>query len=220
MNFIKKTFWVDKSTGDIKKTMAKKKYKVMLVSGGFDPVHKGHLEMIEQARKQADEVWVILNNDNWLRQKKGQEFMGEKERQYIMSQVKGVTKTFVCNPRSSSDNTVCDAIYSAVVAYRREFNDNLSMAFGNGGDRVEGKTPEADYCDSMEVEMVWGLGKKVQSSSWLLEKFNNQENDYWEYRSNQVYRNIPPSRMEKKYKMIGWSLLGLLITLLIILINN
>ena len=64
MNFIKKTFWVDKSTGDIKKTMAKKKYKVMLVSGGFDPVHKGHLEMIEQARKQADEVWVILNNDN------------------------------------------------------------------------------------------------------------------------------------------------------------
>ena len=67
----------------------------MLGSGGFDPVHKGHLEMIAEARKQADEVWVILNNDRWLRQKKGQEFMDQDEREYIMSQVKGVTKTFI-----------------------------------------------------------------------------------------------------------------------------
>ena len=57
-----------------------KKYKVMLVSGGFDPVHKGHLEMIAHAREQADEVWVILNNDSWLRQKKGKAFMKERER--------------------------------------------------------------------------------------------------------------------------------------------
>ena len=57
--------------------MKKKKYKVMLVSGGFDPVHKGHLEMIVEAQKQAEEVWVILNNDFWLRQKKGQEFMDQ-----------------------------------------------------------------------------------------------------------------------------------------------
>ena len=66
----------------------KKEYKVILVSGGFDPVHKGHIEMIEKASEMAEEVWVILNNDSWLREKKGQEFMKEQERQYIMSMIK------------------------------------------------------------------------------------------------------------------------------------
>ncbi len=199
--------------------MAKKKYKVILVSGGFDPVHKGHLEMIAKARELADEVWVILNNDFWLRRKKGQAFMKEREREYIMSQVKGVTETFILNPRSATDNTAIDGIYSAVMAYRRKFGPDvkLSMAFGNGGDRIEGKIPEADYCESMDVDMVWGLGKKVQSSSWLLEKFNNQENDYRQYRSNQ---GRSPERMEHKYKLIGWSLLGLLACLLGIILTQ
>jgi|TARA_B100000085_G_scaffold138489_1_gene126225 D-beta-D-heptose 7-phosphate kinase/D-beta-D-heptose 1-phosphate adenosyltransferase len=151
-----------------------KKYKVMLVSGGFDPVHKGHIEMIEAAAEQAEEVWVILNNDFWLRQKKGRNFMKQNEREYIMSRIKGVTKTFICNPRSASDNTVCDGIYSAVNYYRRNYDSELSMAFGNGGDRGKGNVPEEDYCNSMDVDMVWNLGKKVQSSSWLLEKYFNQ----------------------------------------------
>ena len=151
-----------------------KKYKVMLVSGGFDPVHKGHIEMIEAAAEQAEEVWVILNNDFWLRQKKGRNFMKQNEREYIMSRVKGVTNTFVCNPRSSTDRTVCDGIYSAVNYYRRNYDGELSMAFGNGGDRGKGNVPEEDYCNSMGVDMVWNLGKKVQSSSWLLEKYFNQ----------------------------------------------
>ena len=146
----------------------------MLVSGGFDPVHKGHIEMIEAAAEQAEEVWVILNNDFWLRQKKGRNFMKQNEREYIMSRIKGVTKTFICNPRSASDNTVCDGIYSAVNYYRRNYDSELSMAFGNGGDRGKGNVPEEDYCNSMDVDMVWNLGKKVQSSSWLLEKYFNQ----------------------------------------------
>ena len=146
----------------------------MLVSGGFDPVHKGHIEMIEAASKLAEEVWVILNNDFWLKRKKGRNFMPEKEREYIMSMIKGVTRTFICNPRTPSDTTACDGIYSAVTAYRREIKGELSMAFGNGGDRGHGNVPEEDYCDSMGVDMVWNLGKKVQSSSWLLEKYNNQ----------------------------------------------
>ena len=150
-----------------------KKYKVMLVSGGFDPVHKGHLEMIEKAQEMAEEVWVILNNDFWLRQKKGKPFMKENERQYIMSRIKGVTRTFVCNPRTPTDKTVCDGIYSAVMAYRREYEGELSMGFGNGGDRGKGNIPEEDYCNSMGVDMVWGLGDKVQSSSWLIEKALN-----------------------------------------------
>tara|TARA_R100001015_G_C4627494_1_gene187059 strand:- start:1017 stop:1484 length:468 start_codon:yes stop_codon:yes gene_type:complete len=150
-----------------------KKYKVMLVSGGFDPVHKGHLQMIEAARELADEVWVILNSNSWLRNKKGKAFMKESEREYIMSQIKGVTKTFICNPRIPADKTVCDGIYSAVMAYRREINGKMRMAFGNGGDRVQGNIPEEDYCKSMDVDMVWNLGEKIQSSSWLLEKYQN-----------------------------------------------
>lgn len=149
------------------------KYKVILVSGGFDPVHKGHLQMIEAARELAEEVWVILNNDTWLKQKKGKSFMKEKEREYIMSQVKGVTRTFICHPRIPADKTVCDGIYSAIMAFRRDYDEPLSMAFGNGGDRVKGNIPEEEYCNSMGVEMVWNLGEKIQSSSWLLEKYQN-----------------------------------------------
>ena len=151
-----------------------KKYKVMLVSGGFDPVHKGHLEMIEAARDQADEVWVILNKDRRLVQKKGRKFMKESEREYIMSQIKGVTRTFVCHPRIAGDKTVMDGIYSAIQYYRRNYKGELSMAFGNGGDRGKGTVPEEDYCKGYGIEMVWNLGKKVQSSSWLLEKYYNE----------------------------------------------
>ena len=153
--------------------MAKKKYKVMLLSGGFDPVHKGHVQMIEQARELADEIWIILNNDSWLREKKGKSFMKQSEREYIMSQFKGVTRTFICNPRIPTDKTVSDGIYSAVMAYRRDFTGEMRMAFGNGGDRKIGNIPEEDYCNSMDVDMVWNLGNKVQSSSWLLEKYEN-----------------------------------------------
>mgnify|MGYP003115713142 FL=1 len=198
----------------------KKKYKVMLVSGGFDPVHKGHLEMIAQARKQAEEVWVILNNDRWLREKKGQEFMKASEREYIMSQVKGVTKTFILDPRTPTDKTACDGIYSAVMAYRREFDGKMSMAFGNGGDRVEGNIPEADYCDSMGVDMVWGLGKKVQSSSWLLERANNQEIEYKkprQYRSNQ---GRSPKQQQGNYVAAAISFLGLIMIVLYLMITN
>ncbi len=151
-----------------------KQYKVVLLSGGFDPVHRGHVEMIEAARDIADEVWIILNNDIWLEDKKGKRFMKQSERQYIMSQFKGVKETFICQPRVARDKTVCDGIYSAINLYRRKFDgEELSMAFGNGGDRTKGNTPEEEYCNTMEVDMVWNLGKKVQSSSWLLEKFAN-----------------------------------------------
>ena len=83
--------------------------------------------MIEKAEEMKDEVWVILNNEHWLQQKKGKSFITEKEREYIMSRIKGVTKTFICNPRIPTDKSVCDGIYSAVMTYRREYDDELSM---------------------------------------------------------------------------------------------
>ena len=91
----------------------------------------------------------------------------------FLVQIDGVTKTFICNPRTPTDKSVCDGIYSAVMLYRRLYDGDISMAFGNGGDRGKGNVPEEDYCKSYDVDMVWNLGDKVQSSSWLIEKATN-----------------------------------------------
>lgn len=152
-----------------------KKYKVILISGGFDPVHKGHIECINNAKELADEVWIGLNNDRWLHQKKGKSFMNEGERAFVMSNLKNVDWVYIMNPKDSTDKTAIDFIESARVKYIKE-NGELPkgvMAFGNGGDRTETTTPENDTCTSYGIDSVWGLGEKVQSSSWLLEKYLN-----------------------------------------------
>jgi cytidyltransferase-like protein len=152
-----------------------KKYKVILLSGGFDPVHKGHIECINKAKELADEVWIGLNNDNWLRRKKGKSFMNEKERAFIMSNLKSVDWVYIMNPKSNTDDTAIDFIDMAKLRYIKQ-NGHLGkseIAFGNGGDRTETTTPENDVCDSYGIESVWGLGDKIQSSSWLLEKYLN-----------------------------------------------
>jgi len=200
----------------------KKKYKVILVSGGFDPVHKGHLEMIDEASKLANEVWVILNNDRRLFQKKVQAFMSEEERSYIMSRIKNVSNVIICNPKGGDDKTVCDGIYEAVIQYRRKFKykgKNISMAFGNRGDRVEklSNVPEVDYCESMNVDVVWGLGKKIQSSSWLLEKFQNQElqPENRQYRSNQ---GRSPLKVDRNMKVMYFTFISFIVVAAIALI--
>ena len=155
--------------------MEQKKYKVILISGGFDPVHKGHIECINNAKKLADEVWIGLNNDAWLRRKKGRYFMDSAERKFIMENIKGVDYVYVMRPKIHNDDTAIDFINHARIKYIRE-NDDLPkgvMAFGNGGDRTETTTPENDVCETFGIDSVWGLGEKVQSSSWLLEKYLN-----------------------------------------------
>lgn len=152
-----------------------KKYKVILISGGFDPVHKGHIECIQNAKKLADQVWIGLNNDQWLRRKKGKSFMKEDERAFVMSNLKNVDWVYIMNPHESSDDTAIDFIEQARLKYIKE-NGELPkgvMAFGNGGDRTETTTPENSVCDSYGIDSVWGLGDKIQSSSWLLEKYLN-----------------------------------------------
>ena len=152
-----------------------KKYKVILLSGGFDPVHKGHIECINKAKELADEVWIGLNNDRWLRQKKGKSFMKEQERAFIMSNLKAVDWVYIMNPKDQTDKTAIDFIEQARLRYIKKTGELPKgvMAFGNGGDRIETTTPENDTCDSYGISSVWGLGEKVQSSSWLLEKYLN-----------------------------------------------
>ena len=155
--------------------METKKYKVILISGGFDPVHKGHIECINNAKELAEQVWIGLNNDEWLKRKKGRSFMNENERAFVMSNLKNVDWVYVMNPKDYLDNTAIDFIEVSRKKFIKENSDlpRGVMAFGNGGDRTETTTPENSVCDSFGIDSVWGLGEKVQSSSWLLEKYLN-----------------------------------------------
>lgn len=144
-----------------------KKYDVILLSGGFDPIHKGHIEMIQNARKLAHKVWVGVNSDEWLINKKGKFFMNREERSYICSNIKGVDKVFSDwedDEMGSAVNFIRDAkVFSAGW---------VEIAFGNGGDRKKKNTLEKEYCKQNGIHLVWGLGGKVQSSSDLLKKWN------------------------------------------------
>ena len=132
-----------------------------MVSGGFDPVHIGHIQMIEQAAEWG-EVIVVINSDDWLMRKKGYVFMPWNERAYIMKNIKGVV---LVTGVDDMDNSVCEAI-----GYHRP------DAFANGGDRKKENTPEMELCDEMGVQTLWGVGgkDKPQSSSWLVNKAMEQ----------------------------------------------
>jgi D-beta-D-heptose 7-phosphate kinase/D-beta-D-heptose 1-phosphate adenosyltransferase len=132
------------------------KKKLIAVSGGFDPIHKGHVRMIREASKFGDVV-VILNSDDWLVRKKGYNFMNFEERSYIAGSIKGATLTTGVD---DTDGTVCEAL-------KRIKPD----VFANGGDRYETNTPEMDICKELGIEMMWNVGgEKEQSSSSLVNK--------------------------------------------------
>ena len=126
------------------------------VSGGFDPVHRGHVQMIREA-SQYGNILVILNSDEWLIKKKGYKFMSFEERAYILGNIKGVT---IVTSVDDSDGTVCKAL--------ERFKPD---AFANGGDRYDKNTPEMSVCKRLGIEMLWNIGgEKTQSSSTLVEK--------------------------------------------------
>ncbi len=133
-----------------------KKAPTVMVSGGFDPVHAGHIRMIRDAANFGD-VIVIANSDQWLFRKKGFVFMTFEQRAEILNAIKGV---IVVDSVDDTDGTVCEAI-------RRHKPD----FFANGGDRGRANTPEVDVCKELEIKLLWGVGgdKKLASSSELVE---------------------------------------------------
>ncbi len=143
--------------------MKKKKSKVVAVSGGFDPLHIGHIRYLKEAQKLGDSLVVILNNDHWLRAKKGFVFMPEKERAELVRAVAGVDKVILTSHKlHDSDRSVS-----------RELRKLKPAVFANGGDRTSmAETPEAEVCKKHGIQMVFGVGRggKVQSSSWLVKK--------------------------------------------------
>ena len=136
---------------------------LIAVSGGFDPVHIGHIRMIRDASRYGD-VMVIINSDDWLMRKKGYVFMPYEERAEIMGNIKGVV---LVTSVDDSDGTVCEAL-------RRHRPD----AFANGGDRKTQNTPEMDVCEELGIQMMWAVGgnNKPQSSSWLVNKLKENKN--------------------------------------------
>ena len=136
---------------------------VIIMSGGFDPVHKGHLRMFREASWLGHQVIVGLNSDDWLTRKKGKPFMDFKERKEILEGFKYINQVLAFDDK---DETANDIIKQICSLYR---NFDVNIYFANGGDRTSDNVPEMKVCDELGVEMIWGIGGgKIQSSSWLI----------------------------------------------------
>ena len=138
--------------------------KIIILSGGFDPVHVGHTRMFKAAKDQGAIVVVGVNSDAWLSRKKGKPFMLESERVEILKSFKDIDHVYTFN---DNDNTACDLINKVIGLYSND--KDVKIFFGNGGDRVDSTTPEVDFCNQHSIEMLWGVGgDKIQSSSDLI----------------------------------------------------
>lgn len=142
--------------------------KKVLVTGGFDPLHSGHLEYFKQAKMLGHKLIVGLNSDQWLTRKKGRPFMPFEERAAIIKQLKIVDQVIDFN---DDDDTACHAIYK-VMSSSSESDD---IIFANGGDRGDTNTPEYEmYKNTYGITFQWGVGgtDKKNSSSWILKNWS------------------------------------------------
>lgn len=139
-----------------------------IVSGGFDPIHEGHVEMIKASAQASDGVIVLVNSDDWLCRKKGKNFQNMKTRKTILENIKGVIDVLEFDDK---DNSACDGIRKA----RSKYPDD-SLVFANGGDRGKDNIPEIPVCQECNVELAFGVGgeNKANSSSWILENWNKK----------------------------------------------
>lgn len=142
---------------------SKKRKIVVAVSGGFDPIHIGHIRLFQEAKALGDELVVILNNDNWLEIKRSYVFMPQKEREEIIGILKPVDRVILTkHKKGTKDISVC-----------RELEELKPDIFANGGDRFAHNIPEVAMCKKIGCQMVFNVGRggKIQSSSWLLDKY-------------------------------------------------
>ena len=137
------------------------KKKAIIVSGYFNPIHKGHLEYFNNAKALCDELFVIVNNDYQRELKGSKEFQKEDERMIIVSNIKAVDKVILSIDKN---RTVCETI--RMIA--NQYGANYELGFANGGDQNNDTIPERPICEEMNVALIDGLGDKIQSSSWLL----------------------------------------------------
>jgi cytidyltransferase-like protein len=137
--------------------------KAIIVSGYFNPLHKGHLDLFEKAKEIGDLLIVIVNNDNQREMKGSKFFQDEEERIRIIRSLSIVDMAWVSIDKDSTQNATLKVMVD-------KFYDSVKLAFANGGDQNNETIPEANICKQFDIELIDGLGDKIQSSSWLLGK--------------------------------------------------
>ena len=149
----------------------------ILVTGGFDPLHSGHIAYFKAAKELGTKLVVGLNSDEWLTRKKGRPFMPFKERLAIIKELAVVDRVISFD---DSDNTACGAIFKLMSTT----GSSHEIIFANGGDRKKGAVPEeSTYAD--KIKFVYGVGgeSKANSSSWILDEWKTQKTErqwgYW-----------------------------------------
>lgn len=144
--------------------------KIVIATGGFDPIHSGHIKYLNAAVKLGDLLVVGVNSDAWLRRKKGKEFLSFYERSFIVQNLKPVHLSFAFN---DDDGSAKDAI-----RHVRSYYPDATIIFANGGDRTKTNIPEMDIEDP-NLEFVFGVGgeDKANSSSWILKNWESPVNN-------------------------------------------
>jgi cytidyltransferase-like protein len=166
--------------------------RVVLVTGGFDPLHSGHIAYFKAARELGDHLVVGVNSDSWLTRKKGRPFMPIEERAAIIKELACVDEVIAFD---DSDDTACLAIGQVLSTKASSWK----LIFANGGDRTNKTTPEYEtWGDHPDVEFAWGVGgkSKANSSSWILDEWKTQKTErdwgYW---------RVLDDKPEKGYKV-------------------
>ena len=162
--------------------MAEKEQKtIVLVTGGFDPLHSGHIAYLEEARQLGDTLIVGLNSDAWLVRKKNKAFMPVEERGAIVDALGCVDKVIGFDEEYDADDSAVNFIKDM-----REYNPHAKIIFANGGDRTSGSTPE-EKADLEKISFAFGIGgvDKKNSSSWILKdwKAPKVQRDWGHYRN-------------------------------------
>ena len=141
------------------------RHVAVVVSGYFDPIHVGHLEMMKLAKQLGDELVVIVNNDKQAKLKKKKSFMSEDDRLKIVKAIRYTDAAFIS---VDEDKTVCGSLEKV----RRNYKD-YNIIFANGGDRHSGEIPESKVCKKCNIQMIDGLGDKIRSSSKIVKQVKN-----------------------------------------------
>ena len=153
--------------------------KIVLVTGGFDPLHSGHISYLESAKKLGNKLIVGVNSDEWLARKKGRPFLSIDERSQIIQALAMVDAVVAFDEKYDADNTACGFIEDILKNY-----PNDEIVFANGGDRKQGNVPEEDKFEN-DVNFAYGIGgeHKANSSSWILDEWKTQKIErqwgYW-----------------------------------------
>jgi cytidyltransferase-like protein len=135
---------------------------LVIVSGYFNPIHKGHIEYLKKSKELGDFLYVIVNNEHQRELKGSKAFMIDEERKIVLESIRYVDKAMVA---IDTERTVNESIKSIMGELSSEFNRYI---FANGGDQNRSTIGETKLCEELGIELADGLGDKIQSSSWLL----------------------------------------------------